>query len=60
MQIDWNQLCSDVQEFLDLDPRFFDQNEGCFPYWHTFCFFKKLPDEFVLTVEGETVHCVRH
>lgn len=59
MQIDIEQLCSDVQEFLDSDPRFFDEDEGSFEYDAQRIYFTKLPDLFVLEVQGVEVSCMR-
>lgn len=59
MFIDVEQLCQDAQDYLDLDPRFFDADEGSFEYDHTRVFFTKLPDHFVLEVEGMEVICSR-
>lgn len=59
MQIDIEQLCSDAQEFLDTDPRFFDEDAGSFEYHSERIYFTKLPDVFVLEVQGIEVTCVR-
>lgn len=59
MFIDIEQLCQDAQEFLDLDPRFFDEDEGVFEYHYTKVMFTKLPDYFILEVEGVEVVCTR-
>ena len=58
-QIDTDQLCNEVQEFLDADHRFFDQNEGVFLYYGESVHYVRLPDEFVLTIGSETITCVR-
>ena len=58
-QIDTDQLCNEVQEFLDADHRFFDQNEGSFEFYGERVHYVRLPDEFVLTVGGETITCLR-
>ncbi len=58
-QIDTDQLCSDVQEFLDVDHRFFDQDEGVFEYYGERVHYVRLCEEFVLTVGEETVTCLR-
>jgi len=49
------QLCEDVQEFLDLDPVHWSSDEGYFPYDGTDVFYRKLPDHFVLEVNGMEV-----
>ncbi|NML04296.1 hypothetical protein [Sphingomonas sp. G-3-2-10] len=59
MYIDIEQLCSDAQEFLDSDPRFFNENEGSFEYHYERVFFTKTPDLFVLEVQGIEVSCIR-
>jgi hypothetical protein len=59
MHIDIEQLCSDVQEFLDTDPRFFDADEGSFEYHYERVYFTKLDDRFVLEVQGIEVRCPR-
>ncbi len=57
--VDTDQLCNEVQEFLDTDPRFFDQDEGSFEYHGERVHYVRLPDEFVLTIGQETISCVR-
>ena len=58
-QIDTEQLCSEVQEHLDADPRFFDQDEGVFEFYGERVHYVRLPDEFKLTIGGESITCVR-
>ncbi len=58
-KIDTDQLCNEVQEFLDADHRFFDQDEGVFEFYGERVHYVRLPDEFVLTVGSEIITCVR-
>jgi hypothetical protein len=59
MFIDVDQLCNEVQEFLDADPRFFDTDEGSFEWNYERVYFTKLPDAFILEVQGIEVTCAR-
>ena len=57
--LDLELLCSEAREYLDTDPRFFDAEEGSFEWWGERVFFTKLPDSFVLEVQGVEVSCAR-
>ncbi|CAN5119008.1 hypothetical protein BH10PLA2_BH10PLA2_00210 [soil metagenome] len=46
------QLIQDVTEYLDLDPRFWNKEEGSFEYDDLEVFFRKLPGSILLFVEG--------
>ncbi len=46
------QLIQDVTEFLDLDPRFFNKDDGEFEYGGQTVFFRKTPNVIFLFVEG--------
>ena len=46
------QLINDVTEYLDLDPRFWDKDEGSFEWDDFEVFFRKTPDVVFLFVEG--------
>jgi hypothetical protein len=54
------QLIQDVTEYLDLDPRFWDKDEGEFEYDGEQVFFRKLPDSVLLFVEGVVYEAPRH
>ncbi|MBB5715866.1 hypothetical protein [Sphingomonas aerophila] len=49
------QLIEDCRTFLDLDPRFFDQDVGCFTWWGRVVEFFKTNDEITLEYEGERI-----
>lgn len=46
------QLIQDVTEYLDLDTRFWNTNDGEFEYGDDLVFFRKLDDVILLSVNG--------
>lgn len=46
------QLIQDVQEYLDIDPRFWNKDDGEFEYDGLIVHFRKLEDETLLFVDG--------
>ncbi|MFX4087074.1 hypothetical protein ACKU27_18445 [Sphingobium yanoikuyae] len=46
------QLIQDVTEYLDIDPRFWNKDEGEFEYDGEQVFFRKLTDSVLLFVDG--------
>lgn len=54
------QLIQDVTEYLDIDPRFWNMDEGEFEYGDDLVFFRKLPDSVLLFVEGVVYEAPRH
>lgn len=48
-------LIENCQEWLDADPRYFDQDEGAFTWWGKVVLFSKTSDEITLEYEGEII-----
>lgn len=48
-------LIEECQTWLDVDPRYFDQDEGCFTWWGKVVMFFKGRDEITLEVDGESI-----
>ena len=57
--VDIEQLISDVQTYLDTDPRFIFEDSGAFTYGSERIYYERGPDEYILHVEGAKVHCPR-
>lgn len=57
--VDFEQLAKDAQEYLDLDPRFWDCEEGSFVWWGEIVLFSKSGDWLVLEVQGCSVEVAR-
>ena len=59
-KIDLSQLADEAQEFLDLDPRFWDRDEGSFEWSGQRVYFRKLVDRlFVMTWDGRSLEFTR-
>ena len=54
------QLIDDAQNYLDLDPRFFDQDEGSFEWWGRVVEFFKTADEINLRWDEESISFPRY
>jgi hypothetical protein len=50
--LDLELLEDHVLNYLDLDPRFWDQDEGAFDFCGERVFYRRLPDAFMLEVAG--------
>ncbi|BAI95717.1 hypothetical protein Sj15T_00660 [Sphingobium sp. TA15] len=53
------QLIEDVTEYLDLDPRFWNKDDGEFEYEGETVFYRRLPDSVLLFVNGVTYEAPR-
>ena len=54
------QLIQDATEYLDLDPRFWNKDDGEFEYDGETVFYRRLPDSILLFVNGVTYEAQRH
>jgi hypothetical protein len=52
-------IIADIQQYLDTDHRYFDQDEGVIDFGSERIAYVRLPDEFKLTVDGATLFVPR-
>ena len=58
-ELDWDALLDATSQYIDQDERYWDADQGAF-LWDWFrVYFVKLPDEILVTVQGETRSCGR-
>lgn len=58
-EIDWNALCTETAEHIDLDPTYWMEVEGSFTWHGQRVYFVKQADAIELTVGSETRICGR-